>query len=78
MVDFARSPSVVAGDRVRLVEMHADAAPLPPGMLGTVWKIDDLGTVHVTWDNGRELGLVPEIDRYERIDREAPPEPSDE
>jgi hypothetical protein len=67
MVDF--------GDRVRLLAMHLDPSPVPPGTLGTVWRIDALGTVHVKWDNGRKLGLVPEIDRYERVQgaNEMPP-----
>jgi hypothetical protein len=67
MVDFTRSPTVEVGDRVRLIAMHLDPSPLPVGSTGTVWKIDSLGTVHVQWDNGSELGLVPEIDRYERV-----------
>lgn len=69
MVDFARSPSITTGDRVRLIEMMAEPDPIPPGTLGTVWMIDALGTVHVSWDNGRELGLVPERDRYELVTR---------
>jgi hypothetical protein len=48
--------------------MHLDPAPVPPGTLGIVWAIDALGTVHVTWDNGSDLGVVPELDRYERVD----------
>jgi uncharacterized protein DUF4314 len=67
VVDFKRSPTVAAGDRVRLVEMVSDPNPIPSGVLGTVWRIDALGTVHVQWDNGRELGLVPERDRYELV-----------
>lgn len=67
MVDHARSPAVAVGDRVRLIRMHAEPSPVPPGTVGTVWTIDALGTVHVRWDNGRELGLVPERDRYELV-----------
>jgi hypothetical protein len=29
--------------------------------------VDDLGTVHVRWDNGSTLGLVPGEDRWEEI-----------
>jgi hypothetical protein len=68
VVDFSRSPPVAVGDRVRLLQMHLDPSPVPPGALGTVWLIDAMGTVHVQWDDGRELGLVPEIDRYERVE----------
>ena len=67
MVDFRRSPAVAVGDRVRLIEMVSDPKPVPPGTLGTVWRIDTLGTVHVTWDDGSEMGLIPERDRYEPV-----------
>ena len=52
MVAFNRSPAVGVGDRVRLICMLSDPSPVPPGTLGTVWKIDALGTVHVNWDDG--------------------------
>lgn len=31
---------------------------LEPGTFGTVDHVDDLGTVHVKWDNGSTLGMV--------------------
>jgi hypothetical protein len=68
MVAFPTSPALKVGDRVRLILMASDPDPVSPGMLGTVDRIDDLGTVHVFWDNGRHLGLVPGIDRYERCE----------
>lgn len=52
------------GQRVRLVRMEDDQAP-PKGTLGTVQYIDDLGTIHVRWDTGSCLGLIPEIDDWE-------------
>jgi hypothetical protein len=69
VVDFKRSPTVAVGDRVRLIEMRADPNPVPPGTMGTVWMVDSLGTAHVRWDDGGELGLVPERDRYELVAR---------
>lgn len=52
------------GDRVRL-EVCLDAhTRLRPGATGTVTLIDSLGTVHVDWDDGHRLGLVPGIDRW--------------
>lgn len=54
------------GDRVRLVACTDPYTRLTPGELGTVTFTDDLGTVHVRWDNGSTLGLVPEVgDRWE-------------
>lgn len=48
------------GDRVELIRMGADPHPLEPGSRGTVTLVDSLGTVHVRWDNGRTLGLLPD------------------
>jgi len=37
---------------------------LVPGDRGTVYRVDDAGTVHVRWDNGSGLGLVPGEDSW--------------
>ena len=48
-----------AGSRVRLRQMGSDDPyPIEPGSMGTLKCIDDQGTFHVKWDNGRELGVV--------------------
>lgn len=49
------------GTRVELLRMDDDQAP-PVGTLGTVVAVDDIGTIHVKWDNGSHLGLVFGID----------------
>jgi hypothetical protein len=59
------SSKVEIGDRVRLLSLSDDWSDLKPGALGTVIHIDDLGTVHVDWDSGSSLGLVPGQDSYE-------------
>jgi Domain of unknown function (DUF4314) len=48
------------GDRVEFLGFgeHDPYSTLQPGTLGTVTLIDDVGTVHVKWDDGRALGLV--------------------
>ena len=53
--------SFPAGTRVELVRMDDDQAP-PVGTLGTVISVDDIGTIHVRWDNGSSLGLVLGVD----------------
>ena len=56
-------------DRIRLVRMaEDDPHPIEPGATGTVNHIDCAGTVHVAWDNGRSLGLIPGSDEFEVIE----------
>lgn len=57
------------GDRVRLLWTDDKYTANPPGLEGTVTFIDSMGTLHVTWDNGSRLGLIPGIDRWEPIPR---------
>lgn len=45
------------GTRVELISMNDVQAP-PKGTLGTVFYVDDIGTIHVRWDNGLSLGVV--------------------
>jgi len=58
------------GDRVRLVRCTDRHTRLTPGALGVVSYVDDVGTVHVQWDDGHTLGMVYEAgDRIEKIGR---------
>jgi hypothetical protein len=60
-------PVVDEGDRVELIKMAHDPDPIPQGSQGTVTLVDDWGTIHVTWDSGRNLGLIPGHDRWRVI-----------
>ena len=46
-----------AGTKVELVRMNDDHAP-PAGTRGTVTGVDDIGTIHVCWQNGSGLGVA--------------------
>ena len=52
------------GDRIRLISTTDRYTSLLHGDLGTVRRIDSLGTVHVDWDSGSKLGLVPGEDSW--------------
>ena len=60
----ARHPE---GCRICLDYMGDDQRPILPGTKGTVVHVDDIGTVHCDFDNGRRLGLVPGEDSFHRI-----------
>ena len=47
--------------------MGDDPRPIDPGTKGTVIHVDDIGTVHCSFDSGRQLGLVPGEDSFHKI-----------
>lgn len=53
-----------AGTRIRLNHMDDPYAPVPPGTTGSVAFVDDAGNVHMKWDNGRSLSLIPGEDDF--------------
>lgn len=55
------------GERVELVSTTDAYTDLRPGERGTVVSVDDVGTLHVAWDNGSALGLVPGLDCWARV-----------
>lgn len=58
------------GDRVQMVERNDPYAPILPGEKGAIAHIDDAGTLHMKWDNGRTLGVCLEEDTVRKV----PPE----
>lgn len=55
------------GSRVMMVYSAEPFAPIEGGTEGTVSSVDDIGTIHVNWDNGRCLGVVLSEDIIEKI-----------
>lgn len=56
-----------AGTRVRLIRMDDEFETIPPGTLGTVASVDDIGTIHVNWDTGSSLGVVYGVDKIAKV-----------
>lgn len=55
------------GTRVALVSTTDPHTRLNPGDEGTVAFVDSTGTVHVSWDNGSNLGLIPGEDVWREV-----------
>jgi hypothetical protein len=58
------------GTRVLLIQMGDDRNPVEPNTRGTVNCVDDIGTLHCTFDNGRILGIVPAEDSFRKLTQE--------
>jgi hypothetical protein len=56
------------GTRVMLIRMNDPYTNLREGDQGTVTMIDDVGTIHVSWDCGSTLGVVFGEDECRRIE----------
>ena len=52
------------GTRIRLNSMNDPYAPITPGTEGVVELVDDAGSIHMKWDNGRTLALIPGEDSF--------------
>ena len=51
------------GTKIRLCEMEGETT-VPPGTKGTVTMVDDIGQIHVKWENGSSLALNTEVDQF--------------
>lgn len=54
------------GTRIRLLHMN-DLHAVPQGTLGTVYDVDDTGSLLVRWDNGQGLNVLYGIDQVEIV-----------
>jgi hypothetical protein len=57
------------GTLLRLIEWSPpdDEPGVPPGSLGAVSSIDDLGTIHMIWETGNRIGLLTSRDKFEEV-----------
>lgn len=63
-----RSGLAFEGHTIRLVRCDDPHTRLRPGLTGVVTLVDGTGTVHVLWEDGHRLGLIPGIDAWEVVD----------
>lgn len=55
-----------AGTRITLHFMDDEQSP-PPGTMGTVAYVDDMGLIGIEWDNGSALSLVLGEDSFSKV-----------
>jgi hypothetical protein len=63
-----RDPNAKEGGRIRLISMVDDPNPVAPGTEGIIRLVDGMGVIHVNWDDGRTIGVIPGIDKYQLLD----------
>ena len=56
------------GTIVKLISMNDVQSP-PVGTIGEVTLIDDMGSIHVNWQNGSTLALIPDVDLWEILNK---------
>ena len=52
------------------VDSMDDYCPIESGTFGTVEFVDDAGTLHCKFDNGRTLGVIPDVDDFHVVKQE--------
>lgn len=55
------------GTRLMLISMDDPYAPVQGGTRGTVDYVDDGAQIHMHWDNGRTLAVVPGEDSFRKL-----------
>ena len=56
------------GTRIMLLKMDDPYTQLKKGDMGNVLHVDDAGQIHMIWDNGSSLALVPSEDEFMKLE----------
>lgn len=55
------------GTKIQLISMRDEKYPILPRTIGVVTHIDDMGSIHLKWQNGSSLALIPEVDSFKVV-----------
>ena len=55
------------GTTIVLTHDLDDPQPIPKGAKGKVDFVDDIGSIHIIWDSGRTLALIPDVDKFDIV-----------
>mgnify|MGYP001367665959 CR=1 FL=1 len=58
------------GTSIIVDDMPEDPRPIASGTKGKVIAVDDIGTIHCAFENGRQLGLIPGVDSFHTVKEE--------
>ena len=61
------------GQRIELLHMPDDPAPIASGSRGTVLSVQQVigeDHIHVAWDNGSSLNLISSVDSWRSLSQE--------
>ena len=61
--DVFNAETISVGTKVELIEMQGEQQ-MPKGLRGVVTHIDDAAQIHVKWQNGSSLAIIPEVDKF--------------
>ena len=58
----------LTGTKIKLIKMYDPFTPPPSNTIGIVDFVDDIGQIHIKWNNGSTLALVPDLDEFEVLE----------
>lgn len=56
------------GTKIELIKMYDYINPVPTGTKGVVERVDDIGAIHIIWENDSKMSLIADVDEFEIID----------
>ena len=56
-----------AGTKVELICLEDPYREIPAGTIGTVEFVDDAGQIHMKWQTGSCLALIPGVDSFRKV-----------
>lgn len=57
------------GTKIKVLKTMDDIHPIEAGTTGEVDYVDDIGSIHMIWENGSTLALVEEVDTFEVVSK---------
>lgn len=60
------------GSKIKFISTQKGILDAPPsGTVGRITGVDKMGQIHVKWKNGSRLAVIPGIDKFSMVYKEA-------